>query len=292
MKKNNIFFILIIFLFSCSANDEKSDAYGNFLAKEILISAEASGKIIQFDVEQGQILKKNQQIAVIDTVLFDLQKKQLLKKKKGIATKFQNIISEINVLKEQKKVLNIEKKRIENLLKDSAATNQQFDNINGKIRVIEKQINAIKSRNNAVFVELEAIDVQIDILQEQINRSIITSPINATILEKYAESYEITNMGKPLIKIADLTKMELTVYIDGSQLSSIKIGQIVEVFIDKNKKENKKFKGKIIWISQQAEFTPKIIQTKQDRVNLVYAIKILVENDGSLKIGMPAEVNF
>ena len=292
MKNINFIIIFILLLFSCSSNDEKSDAYGNFLAKEILISAEASGKIIQFDVEQGQVLNKNEQIAVVDTILFDLQKKQLLKKKKGIATKFQSIISEINVLKEQKKVLLVEKKRIQNLLKDSAATNQQFDNISGKIKVIDKQINAIKVRNSAVFVELEAIDIQIDMLQEKISRSIIISPINATVLEKYAEPFEITSMGKPLLKIADLTKMELTVYIDGSQLSSIKIGQTVEVLIDKNKKENKKFTGKIIWISEQAEFTPKIIQTKKDRVNLVYAIKILVENDGSIKIGMPAELNF
>ena len=293
MKKHiSLILLLSIILFSCSNKTEKSDAYGNFLTTEILISSEASGKIIQLNVEEGQVLEKGQIISVVDTFLFDLQKKQLLQKKKGIRTKFQNILSEINILKEQRKILDIEKQRVENLLKDSAATNQQFDNIVGQINVINKQIAAIKVRNSAIFIELETIDIQLELLNEQINRSIIKSPINATILEKYTELHEITTMGKPLIKIADLSKMKLTVFVDGTKLSEIKIGQTVEVLIDKNNTEDIKYEGKIIWISEQAEFTPKIIQTKKERVNLVYAIKIIVNNDGYIKIGMPAEVNF
>ena len=294
-KKNlylSTFLILILFLSACSGKLKKSDAYGNFLAKEIIISSESSGKIVKMNVEKGDILSKNQEIAITDTTILNLQKKTLFSKKKSIQTQFSSIIAKVEVLKEQKSVLEIEKQRITNLLKDSAATQQQLENIVGKINVIDKQILEIKTHNSSIFAQLEPVDVQIDILDKQIKRSTILSPVSGTILEKYAESGEITTVGKPLVKIADLTKMELTVYVSGSQLSKIKIGQTVEVLIDKDDTDFTKLSGTIAWISEKAEFTPKIIQTKKERVNLVYAVKIFVDNDGSIKIGMPAEVNF
>jgi HlyD family secretion protein len=178
------------------------------------------------------------------------------------------------------------------LLKDEAATQKQLDDINSQIDVFDKQIKSIEVQNSTVFNELKAMEKQIEQIDDQINRSVLKSPVTGTVLEKYAEQYELAIMGKPIYKIANLSKLELRVYISGSQLNKIKLRQKVNVLIDENAEENKKLKGEITWISEQSEFTPKIIQTKEERVNLVYAVKISVKNDGSLKIGMPGEVLF
>ena len=167
-----------------------------------------------------------------------------------------------------------------------------LDDITSQIDVLAKQIQSIEVQNATVLNELKAMEMQIAQINDQINRSILKNPIDGTVLEKYAEPYEIAMMGKPLYKIADLSKLELRVYVSGAQLSQIKLGQKVTVLIDKNAKENEKLDGKIMWIAARSEFTPKVIQTKEERVNLVYAVKILVDNDGGLKIGMPGEVLF
>ena len=193
------------------------------------------------------------------------------------------------MLKEQLKTATISKNRIENLLKENAATQKQLDDINGQIDVINQQIRSVEIQNAPVVNELKNVDVQISQLEDLLQKSNIINPINGTVLVKYAEPNEITSFGKPLYKIADLSTMQLRVYVGEKQLSSIKIGQEVTVKIDSNE-EMKNFKGTISWIASEAEFTPKIIQTKEERVNLVYAIKIDVKNDGSLKIGMPAEM--
>ena len=287
-----IFISLILFgLFSCK-NDEKSDAYGNFFANEIIISSESNGKIISSYFDEGDKVKIGDTLAIIDSELLKLQKGQLLAKKRAISTKFDNIIAQVNVLNEQKSVLEIEKERLENLLADSAVSKQKYDKVIGQINILNQQINAVKSGNSSIFGELDAIDASVKLLDEQISRCNITSPINGTILEKYINNHELATMGKPIFKIADLQIMELTAYVAENQLSSIKIGQKVDVIIDNLDNETKTLSGNIQWVSSTAEFTPKIIQTKKERVNLVYAVKISVENDGSLKIGMPAEVKF
>jgi len=291
MKINkNIFGLFLIgtFLLSCNKN-EKADGYGNFEATEITISAENSGKLIQFTAEEGQILKKGAYVGFIDTIPLSLKRDQLLVQKTIISSKSSNVLSQISVLNAQLKTATINKNRIENLVREDAGTQKQLDDINGEIEVIQKQIKSIQSQNLPIINELKSIDVQLKQVNDLLQKSYIINPVNGTILSTYAESNEITSFGKPLYKIADLTNMQLRVYISENQLSNIKIGQEVTVKIDE-KDAMKNYSGIVSWIASEAEFTPKIIQTKEERVNLVYAVKVDVKNDGSLKIGMPAEM--
>ncbi|WP_372802525.1 HlyD family secretion protein [Lutibacter sp.] len=291
MKINkNIFGLFLIgtFLLSCNKN-EKADGYGNFEATEITISAENSGKLIQFTAEEGQILKKGAYVGFIDTIPLSLKRDQLLVQKTIISSKSSNVLSQISVLNAQLKTATINKNRIENLVREDAGTQKQLDDINGEIEVIQKQIKSIQSQNLPIINELKSIDVQLKQVNDLLQKSYIINPVNGTILSTYAESKEITSFGKPLYKIADLTNMQLRVYISENQLSNIKIGQEVTVKIDE-KDAMKNYSGIVSWIASEAEFTPKIIQTKEERVNLVYAVKVDVKNDGSLKIGMPAEM--
>lgn len=291
MKKILLFSIITIFIFSCNRK-ESADAYGNFFANDIIISAENQGKIIKSFVEQGQKVKKGDTLAIIDNKMLELQKEQILANKKAISSKFSNVIAQVKVLEQRKSVLEKDRQRYENLLKDSAISQQKYDNIVGQIEILDQQIEATKSTNSSIFSELEAIDAKINILNEQIARSVITSPIDGVILEKYLQQNELCVVGKPVFKIANLDTMELTIYISEDMLSSIKLGEKVDVRIDSTNKKMKHFTGTIKWISSEAEFTPKFIQTKKERVNFVYAVKIDVPNDGSIKIGMPADVYF
>ncbi|MBL7127550.1 MAG: HlyD family efflux transporter periplasmic adaptor subunit [Ignavibacteria bacterium] len=285
-----IFLSLIVS--SCTDSDDKSDAYGNFEAVEITVSAEANGKLLEFNVEEGQTIDEGEIVGYIDTVQLNLKKQQLDQQKNTVRTKYNNVFSQVSVLQQEKNNALIEKNRIEKLIKDEAAPEKQLDDINARINVIDKQIASVQSQNSTTFQEVKTIDTQIDQLTDQINKSEITNPIKGTVLIRFSEPSEIVNYGKPLYKIADLSIMELRVYVSGDQLPSIKIGQEVTVIVDKNKEENRTLKGTISWISSKAEFTPKIIQTKEERVNLVYAVKVSVNNDGTLKIGMPGEIMF
>ena len=292
MKYANIFSglsILAMSVFSCSNSNGKADGYGNFEATEITVSAENNGKLLQFQVEEGNLLKKEQFVGYIDTIPLSLKKDQLMVSKDVIASKSKGVLSQISVLQAKLKTANTNKTRIENLIKDHAGTQKQLDDINGEIDVIKNQITSIEIQNAPVVNELKNIDVQLQQLDDQIQKSKITNPIEGTVLTKYAEPNEVTAFGKPLYKIADLSTMELRVYVSETQLANIKIGQKVTVKIDAEK-TMKSYDGTISWIASEAEFTPKIIQTKEERVALVYAVKVNVKNDGSLKIGMPAEM--
>lgn len=291
--KNLMVFIAILPVVSaCLEKGEKSDAYGNFEAREIIVSSEVQGKILKLMFEEGQILPANKVVGLVDTIQPYLKKEQLVAQKYAVSTKLNNIHAQINVQNEQKKILVKEKNRFENLLKDGAATTKQLDDIAGKINLINSQIESIRTQKSTVLSELTAINKQIEQIEDQIKRCKIINPIFGTVLEKYIEPHEIVIPGRAIYKIADLREMILRVYISGNQLSRISIGQKVEVLIDKNERETRVLEGTVSWISQQAEFTPKIIQTKEERVNLVYAVKVHMKNDGSLKIGMPGEVNF
>lgn len=292
MKKIVFLFVLALGFSACSENGEKSDAYGNFEAIETIVAAQGNGKILQFEIKEGDHLKAGQSVALIDTTQLALKKQQVQAQKKAISSKVDNILAQIAVLEKQKDNLLVEKQRIEKLLKDGAATRQKLDNITGQIEVVEKQIRSVKTQNSGVLNEIEALDKQIEQIDDQIDKCTIKNPVNGVVLEKYAEAHEITTMGKPLYKIADLSEMILRVYVSGSLLPKVKIGQQANVLIDKNQTENSELSGTVRWISAEAEFTPKIIQTKEERVDLVYAVKVYVKNDGSLKIGMPGEVNF
>jgi len=290
--KKYILLIIVASFAACTNNEKKSDAYGNFEATDVLVSAEASGKILNLDLDEGQVLDANQQVGMIDTIQLSLKVEQLLAQIDAIKTKTTNIFSQVEVQNEQKKTLLVEKERLDKLLKDGAATTKQMDDINGKINVIEKQINSIQTQNASVFSEVKAYEIQIEQIQDQIKKSRIINPINGTVLEKYSEPSEFTIVGKSIYKIADLSTMYLKIFVSGEQLSNVKIGQKVKVIVDDNNGKTKNYDGEISWISEQAEFTPKVIQTKDERVNLVYATKVKVKNDGTLKIGMPGEVMF
>jgi HlyD family secretion protein len=294
MNKINLYMLLflILSLSSCGKNEKRSDAYGNFEAVETIISAEATGKLVDFNIEEGQLLEKDVTVGNIDADQLSLKKQQLEVQKNTIQTKFKNVFSQIDVYREQKKVNLIEKNRIERLLKNDAATTKQLDDINGGINVLDKQISSIESQNSTTMQELKGLDVQIQQVQDQINKSAVINPVKGTVLMKLAEQSEVVNYGKSLYKIADISTMELRVYVSGEQLPEIKIGQKVKVLIDAGKDGYRELEGIVSWISSKSEFTPKIIQTKEERVNLVYAVKVKVNNDGSLKIGMPGEVIF
>ncbi|NLP57144.1 HlyD family secretion protein [Lutibacter sp. B1] len=277
------------FFFSCKSNSDKADGYGNFEATEITVSSESNGKLMQFTVEEGQTLKQGEFVGYIDTIPLTLKKEQLEVSKNVISSKSKGVLSQISVLNAKLKTATISKNRIENLIKENAGTQKQLDDVNGEIDVIKQQIRSVEIQNSPTINELKNIDVQINQIEDQLQKSNIINPINGTVLVKYAEPNEITSFGKPLYKIADLSTMQLRVFISETQLSSIKIGEKVTVKIDSGA-AMKSYEGIITWIASEAEFTPKIIQTKEERVNLVYAVKVDVKNDGSLKIGMPAEM--
>ncbi|MCA0348091.1 MAG: HlyD family efflux transporter periplasmic adaptor subunit [Bacteroidetes bacterium] len=287
--KNIITILIILTIISCNKDKNEADAFGNFEATEITISAEANGKIEFLNLEEGDVLQENAIVGQIDTVQLYLNKQQLLASKNTIYSKSTNVLSQRNVLNEQLKTTLIEQKRIQNMFAESAATKRQVDEVNGKVSVLKQQMQSVETQNAPIINEVKSIDVQIEKINDQLKKSKIINPVSGTVLAKYAEPNEITAFGKPLYKIANLNEMTLRVYFSETQLASIKVGQEVNVTID-DKDGTKPYKGKISWISSSAEFTPKIIQTKEERVNLVYAVKVIVKNEGALKIGMPAEV--
>ena len=290
MKNIKILFLagLAGSLFSCS-NVEKADGYGNFEATEITISSEANGKLEFLNVEEGQILEKGAVVALVDTLQLYLNKQQLLATKATVASKSGGVWSQVSVLSQQLQTAKTEQQRIQNMFTENAATQRQLDQANNQVDVLKKQIQSVETQNAPIVNEVKSIDAKVAQIEEQIAKSKITNPIKGTVLTKYGEPGEIVSFGKPLYKIANLEEMTLRVYISETQLPNIKIGQQVTVKIDSGE-AMKDYEGIISWISASAEFTPKIIQTKEERVNLVYAVKVTVKNDSSLKIGMPAEM--
>jgi HlyD family secretion protein len=292
MKTKYFLLIILLVAAACNNNDGRSDAYGNFESEPVLVSAEASGKLLMFTLEQGQTIEASAMVGIIDTTQAVLTKGQLNAQQEAVNAKKSTIQSQVAVYEEQIKTLKINEARIREMLKDGASTQKQLDDITGQISVVEKQIAATKTQFTSVLKEIEVVEAQKKFVDEQYNHCFVKSPISGTILDTYAEQGEVTAAGKTLFKIADISQLILKVYVSGSQISSVKIGQQVEVLIDQNEKENQKLTGEVSWISPEAEFTPKIIQTKEERVKLVYAVKIRVKNDGRLKIGMPGEANF
>jgi HlyD family secretion protein len=292
MKTRYLIPLIALLFVGCKGKNDQSDAYGNFEVDDVIISAEANGRLLLFTAEEGKNIDAGVLVAVVDTTDLVLKRKQLDAQIKSISAKIENIQSQIEVQKQQKENLQTDKTRLEKLLKDGAATQKQLDDINGQMELVERQIASINTQNASVSAELAVINVQISQVEESINKCKIYNPATGVVLEKFAEVNEITSFGKPLYKIANLNEMFLRVYVSGYQLQQVKIGEEVQVMIDQDKNTNRKLTGTVNWVSESAEFTPKIIQTKEERVNMVYAVKVKVKNDGSLKIGMPGEVNF
>ncbi len=292
MQYKSLLLLLAVAFFGCTNNSSQSDAFGNFEAETVIVSSESSGRILQMNVEKGQKIEAGSVASIIDTIQPGLKLKQIQAQKEAVAARRQTISSQIAVFEEQKKNLQVNEKRISKMLTDGAATQKQLDDITGQISVIDRQIENTQTQFTSINKELEVLESQKDITEDMVKRCIVKSPSGGTILETYAEEGELATPGKPLFKIAGLDELILKVYVSGAQLPNIKIGRTAEILVDKNETENQSLKGQIIWISSEAEFTPKIIQTKEERVKLVYAVKITVKNDGTLKIGMPGEVRW
>ena len=293
MKKVIIISVLSMIVFmSCKENNHKADAYGNFEATEVIVSSQAMGQILNFTPQEGDLLIENQVMGLVDTIDLVLKKKLLEQQKITIASQFSNVDSEIDVLNQQLHNAVVNQNRIHKLFDSGAATQKQVDDVDGMVDLIEKQISSAKTRLQNIADQIDGVDIQIDQVNESLSKCVITNPQAGTVLVKYSEQGEVAAPGKPLYKIADLTEMKLKAYVSGAQLPQIKLGQQVEVQFDKTKKENSSTVGIISWISSSSEFTPKTIQTKEERVNLVYAIKVTVKNDGTIKIGMPGEIYF
>jgi len=298
MKKISLIISTTAFiaLTSCSSDKKNFDASGSFEAEETIISAEATGTIKQLTIEEGQILKAGENIGYIDSIQLYLKKKQLEAQITAVLSKKPNVSVQLASLDEQLKTSEKEQKRIANLVKADAATTKQLDDINGSIEVIKRQIDAQKSSlsitSEGIGKESLPLQVQIEQLNDQLQKCKIINSVNGTVLTKYAEANEMASQGKPLYKIADLSNIILRAYISGNQLPQIKLNQTVKVNTDDGNGGFKQTDGTVIWINDKAEFTPKTIQTKDERANMVYAIKVKVKNDGTYKIGMYGEIKF
>ncbi len=291
-KKLQLIALAFLALAACKNGEKQSDAYGNFEATETIVSSEMAGKLLAMNVKEGNVLEPRTLIAQIDTTELYLRKTQTEAQLAASETKKQNVSAQINVFKEQKKTIQTTQQRIAKMFADKAATQQQLDDVNGQINVLDKQISVTNTQFQLIGSEMEVIKKQLDLIDEQLSKCRITSPIKGTVLETYLETGELATPGKPVLKMADLSNLELKVYVSGAQLSKVKLGNEVKVLIDSDAKEMQSLTGKITWISSESEFTPKIIQTREERVKLMYAVKVLVPNDGTLKIGMPGEVVF
>jgi HlyD family secretion protein len=292
MKTTIITTVAVIMLISvsCNRNDDLADAYGNFEVDETVVSALMPGEIMQFDIKEGSTYMAGQFVGYIDTIQLHLLKPELEANRMATANKTENISTQIEVLKKQSANLEREHKRVINLLEAGAATSKQLDDIEGQIDVVKSQVRSAKSQYSGVLAQLEAIDAKKKQLDEKIRKSRIVNPINGIVLTKLAEPFEFTATGKPLYKIANIEQIDLRAYVSGDQLSSIKLGDTFTVKIDGPEGEMIDYPGKVIWISSEGEFTPKTIQTKKERIDMIYAVKIRVENDGRIKIGMPGEL--
>ncbi|MDR3697402.1 HlyD family efflux transporter periplasmic adaptor subunit [Mucilaginibacter sp.] len=312
MKTRIFLYIMIMpLLFTgCSLNDHLSDASGTFEVDEVIVSAEVPGKILSLNVDEGSILKKDSIVGIIDSIPLELQKAQVEASISALHEKTMDVGPQVQMLKDQIAVQKTqlanaisEKARTERLIKADAATTKQLDDWNNQIDVLKKQIavneQQIKvqetttgTQNSSVLSESKPLSKSVAQINDQLKRTNIKNPINGTVLTKYAMAGEVTSAGKALYKIGDLSVITLRAYITGTQLAQVKLNQHVKVLVDKDASSYRTYDGVINFISDKAEFTPKTIQTKDERANLVYAIKIHVKNDGYLKIGMYGEVKF
>lgn len=293
MKRIFICCTLPLLAAACGRNGD-FDATGTFEATEVVVSAEAAGRILRFDAEEGDWLEAGRQVGAIDTVQLYLQKLQLERQRASVVSNRPDIAKQVASLREQIAKQQTERRRVENLLRDGAATTKQLDDIDAQIKVLDGQLEAQLStlRNNAASIDenSSSIELQIARIEDQLAKCRIASPVAGTVLAKYSEAGELASVGRPLMKVADLDRIYLRAYFTSDQLAALKLGQEVTVTADFGGDSRIDYPGRIVWIASESEFTPKTIQTRDSRANLVYAVKIAVENDGRLKIGLYGEV--
>jgi len=283
-----------VLLTSCGKSGLNYDASGVFESTEVTVSAKVTGEIKSLQIAEGQEVTAGQSLGQISTVQLELQKSQLLSTKTATASKKLDAMRQVASIQQQISNMQREKERFDALLKDGAATRKQVDDIDYQISVLEKQLAAtreqVSTSNTSIDSQTESILAQVSLIDEQIKDAQITSPLTGTVLDKYAEQGEFAMPGKALFKVANLDEMQLRAYVTADQLSRIKLGKDVKVYADFGSKEQREYDGKVVWISNKAEFTPKTILTQDERADLVYAVKIAVKNDGYIKIGMYGEV--
>lgn len=292
ITKKFLFLVGVSLVVSCHRKTEIADAYGNFEAEEVLVSAETSGPVVKTLFNEGDEVKTGQLAVEIDSVQYSLKHKELIAKQQVTKARLNNLSAQSEVFEKQKQVAVNDLVRLQKMLAEGAATQKQLDDLRGQIAVLDKQMAAVVSNREGIFAEVTAIDAAIGQSGDMLRRTKVFFPSNGIVLEKYIDPGEMAMPGKALFKIANLKVLRLKAYISGLQLAEITIGDTVQVVIDGGGGEPIKYPGTITWVSSKAEFTPKIIQTKEERVNLVYAIRVEVMNDGRLKIGMPGEIFF
>jgi HlyD family secretion protein len=296
MKPYSFYLLIVFIIFSCDNNTGEFDATGIFEATETIVSSEASGKILELNLEEGQVLKRGQRIGAIDSTQLYLSKLQLHESQKAVLAGRPDIQTQMEATRKEIESTQVEKKRIENLVKGEIANQKQLDDINTKLAVLESRLaaqqNSLRTTTSTLTEQSNAINIQMTMVQDQLRRCTIINPVDGTVLTKYSMENEMTMPGKALYKIADLSTLILRAYVSGDQLPQFKLGQSVNVLVDAPDNAYKTYTGTVTWVSDKAEFTPKTIQTKDERANLVYAIKISVKNDGYLKLGMYGEVKF
>lgn len=288
--------VVLLSLGGCNRGSADFDATGTFEATEILVSSEANGKIMELNIEEGDRLDAGAVVGYVDSTQLYLKKMQLSAGLRSVDIRKPDIRKQIAALEQQIATARTEQQRMENLVKAKAGNQKQVDDIVNNIKYLQKQLDAqystLHKTTGGADAEAESILYQIMQLDDQLQKSRITNPQSGTVLVKYAEPGEVTAAGKPLYKIADTDLLYLRAYITADQLSTLKLSQTVRVYADYGAADRREYPGTITWISDKSEFTPKGIQTKDERANLVYAIKIAVKNDGLLKIGQYGETEF
>lgn len=287
--------VMILYL-SCSGGKSENMATGTFEATEILVSSEVNGRVLSFDVNEGDSVLEGELIGVVDTTQLHLKRLQLEASLGSLESSKSDVYKQIDVIRKQIETAEREKKRVENLLADGAATQKQYDDIVAQVELLKKQLvaneSSLTNANRSIDGQSSSVAVQIMQVNDMLERSVIVSPISGTILGKYVEAGELTAQGRPLFKIADMDNVYMRAYLTSEQLYSVKIGDSVKVFADYGNGKKREYDGEIVWISEQSEFTPKTILTDDERANLVYAVKIAVKNDGYIKLGMYGEIRW
>jgi HlyD family secretion protein len=289
-----IAYILPLFLMTACQEVAEYDAQGTFEATEVTLSAESNGKILHFDVNEGDVVQSGVVIGAIDSIQIFQQRKQLIAQQAALLNSRPDKEKQVAAIKQQIATANRELQRVESLLGDGAATSKQRDDIKAQINLLQDQLSATLStldkNTSSINNNATALEAQIAALDDMLNKCRIISPINGTVLVKYAQAGELATIGKPLMKVADLSQIYLRAYFTSDQLAHLNLGNEVTVTADFGGDQRYDYKGKVAWISSESEFTPKTIQTKDTRANLVYAVKIAVKNDGRLKVGLSGEV--
>ncbi|MCB0714276.1 MAG: HlyD family efflux transporter periplasmic adaptor subunit [Ignavibacteriae bacterium] len=287
---------LLLLIGGCSADEQAFDAEGVFEADELIVSSEVGGRIVQFNVKEGSTLHADEVVGSIDDTQLQLQKKQLQAQIRATLSQTPDVAAQLASLQESVAATKREKERLSPLVEAGAIPRKQLDDAETQLELARKQLEAVESSlgitKQSLRAQTQPITAQIEQVNDQIARTTLINPIDGTVLARYAEQEEITAPGKALYKIANLSTMTLRAYVDGGAFSRIKLGDSVQVFVDDGSEGYREFTGTISWIANEAEFTPKTIRTKDERANLVYAVKITVPNNGSLKIGMYGEVKF